>query len=107
MRVWLAERWCCAEYLHRVQLPYSQPSFLHSNEDEDNSTMADVPWLLGALRCCDVLKNLTRQFTLHVLSTIAKVIENEVLLFQSHRIAVDVLVKLAKPIVLGIHNTMV
>ena len=80
-------------------MPYSQPSFLCSNEDEDNSTMADVPWLLGALRCCSVFRNLTRQFTLHVLSTIAKVIENELWLYQSHRIAVDVLVKLAKPIV--------
>lgn len=58
----------------------------------------DVPWLLSALRSCEVLSNLSRQFVLNFLDTLAHAIESELWLHCSARVGVDVLVKLAKSI---------
>jgi hypothetical protein len=91
MRLWLAERWCQAEFSHRR----TQPSFF-AQSDCELAEQSDTLWLLGALRSSDVLLNLVKAFVENFLGLVAQAIEQDLWLHNSARVGVDVCVKLGK-----------
>ena len=65
---------------------------------DDNSGDGDVPWMLGALRCTDVLMDFVYLFCSIFLHDLCEEVEEEAWLADSRIFSADVCYKLAKPV---------